>query len=735
MTLVRRVLGGMFGVCVLGSLLTSAVFGEDNPVHSVPYTWRNVEIVGGGFVPGIVFSTKAPDLIYARTDIGGAYRWDPQTKRWIPLTDWVGWENSNLLGIESIAPDPVDADRVYLAAGMYTQLWASNAAILRSGDRGRTWRKTDLPFKMGGNEDGRSIGERLAVDPSLNSILYLGSRHNGLWVSRDSAATWQQVSAFPVKGQTDGAGVGFVVFDASSGQSGKPTPTIYIGVSTSGTNLYRSTDAGATWQAVADQPKGLMPHHGVLDSDGTLYLSYGNGPGPNGMTDGAVWKLDTHAGTWRNISPLTPGKNGEATFGYAGLTVDRQHPGTVMVATMDRWAAHDDIFRSTDGGKTWKSVNAHSTRDSSAAPFMNWGHQPPPPLGHWIGSLEIDPFHPGHALYGTGATIWASDDADVIDHDQMSHWTVGAQGLEETAVLELISPPTGAHLLSAIGDLGGFRHDDFAASPPQGMFDNPIFTTGTGIDFAEKAPSIVARVGNGQPGKCGAYSIDGGSTWAPFAKIPADGHEGGTIAVAADGSAFVWAPHEVPAHVSTDRGAMWTACKGLGAGAEPVADRVNPQKFYALEPTSGALFVSTDGGVGFSPAPAKLPADDRMLRAMPGKEGDLWLTATKGGLYHSTDSGASFAKLGSVAEAYAVGFGKTAPGHDGLTIYLGGKVGDTYGVFRSDDTGKSWLRINDDQHQYGWIGQCVTGDPRVYGRVYIATNGRGILYADPAHSP
>ena len=41
------------------------------------YTWRNVQIFGGGFIPGIVFSQTEPNLIYTRTDIGGAYRFDP----------------------------------------------------------------------------------------------------------------------------------------------------------------------------------------------------------------------------------------------------------------------------------------------------------------------------------------------------------------------------------------------------------------------------------------------------------------------------------------------------------------------------------------------------------------------------------------------------------------------------------------------------------------------------------
>jgi hypothetical protein len=151
---------------VAGTLLAASLVAV-SPVVGVSaaqaatqaHTWRNVEIQGGGFVPGIVFSPAQKDLIYARTDIGGAYRWNPGTDRWTPLLDWVGTDRWGWNGVVSIAPDPVDANRVYAAVGMYTNDWdPNNGAILRSSDKGATWKATELPFKLGGNMPGRGMG-------------------------------------------------------------------------------------------------------------------------------------------------------------------------------------------------------------------------------------------------------------------------------------------------------------------------------------------------------------------------------------------------------------------------------------------------------------------------------------------------------------------------------------------------------------------------------------------------
>jgi hypothetical protein len=56
-----------------------------------------------------------------------------------------------------------------------------------------------------------------------------------------------------------------------------------------------------------------------------------------------------------------------------------------------------------------------------------------------------------------------------------------------------------------------------------------------------------------------------------------------------------------------------------------------------------------------------------------------------------------------------------------------GTLNNTFGFYRSDDTGATWKRINDTQHQYGFVG-IIAGDRQTYGRVYLTTGGRGIIY-------
>jgi xyloglucan-specific exo-beta-1,4-glucanase len=739
------------------------------------YTWRNVQIFGGGFIPGIVFNQTEPNLVYTRTDIGGAYRLDPATNRWVPLLDSISWDDWNLTGVISIATDPVNPNNVYIAAGTYTNSWTSqNGAILRSTDRGATWQRTMLPFKLGGNMPGRGAGERLVVDPNRNSVLYLGAPSgNGLWRSTDSGVTWSKVTSFPNPGNyvqdpadingylTDNQGIYWITFDKRTGTPGNTTQTIYVGVADMGTSVYRSTDGGATWSAVPGQPAGFLPHKGVLDTvNGFLYVAYSDKGGPYDGGHGDVWKFNTANGAWTLISPIPSSNTNDNFFGYSGLSVDRQNPNTIMVTGYSSWWPDTQIWRSTNGGATWSRIwdwtrypsrSFRYTQDVTASPWLRWpatplcgggrpGAEVNPKLGWMTEALEIDPFNSNRFMYGTGATLYGSTNLTTWDVSTTSQITIRvmAQGIEETAVQDLISPPSGAPLISALGDITGFRHNDVNVVPTAQMA--PVRGTSVSLDYAELSPLYIVRAANGDTVNCEkslAVSTDGGTTWAAVSSQPAGLTGGGTVAVAATGGGkIVWSPAGVGVFYTTGGGKTWTASTGIPAGARVESDRVNPNKFYGFK--SGTFYVSTDGGKTFAATAASgLPLGGPVkFRAVPGREGDIWLAGGEEwdntyGLWHSTNSGASFVKLANVEEADNIGFGKAATGQTYMALYAVAQIAGVRGIFRSIDAGQTWVRINDDQHQWGRAGDtAITGDPRIFGRVYIGTNGRGIFYGD-----
>jgi photosystem II stability/assembly factor-like uncharacterized protein len=722
--------------------------------NSIPYTWKSVQMVGGGFVDGIIFHPNAKGVRYCRTDMGGAYRWNDTTKKWEPLLDWLSYEDLNLMGVESIALDPSDPNMLFLSCGTYTAPQVPNGAILRSSDRGRTFQRTNMPFKMGGNENGRGNGERMAVDPNNGNILYLGTRFAGLWKSMDKGVSWNKVESFPDVTETvtstsenqpwnRGAGIVFVVFDPAKKLERKVSAVIYVGVSLMGrNNLFRTTDGGKTWEPVPGQPIQYRPNRAVLASDKNMYLTYGSNAGPARMQNGGVWKFNTSNGEWTEITPDKPDPANNKAFGYSAVSVDAHNPKAIIVSSHNRSNnGGEDIFRSIDGGKTWKAIFGGVGKfDFSLAPYVSHTGI------HWLFDIEIDPFDSNHAMFTTGYGGHETFNLTDNDYGKPTLWSIMTTGVEETVALELLSPPKGAQVITAIGDYCGFVHWDLDKPEPKGCFDNPHFGNTNGLACAENKPEIIVRVGvaTRNSGNINiGYSLDYGKTWQPTGAMPSTASKLGHIAVSSDGKIWIWTPEKSQVYFTADNGTTWVQSKGIPDNTRVIADRVNPRKFYAISLFEGKLFISNDGGANFIEYPLNLPGgfpkrsekrgdrrggQDRIY-ATPGKEGDLWLAAFDG-LYHSKDTGKSFSKLDGVQEIHAFGFGKPAPNADYNALYLVGVINGLSGIFRSDDVAKNWVRINDNQHQWGLILH-ITGDPKKFGRVYVGTHGRGTVYGDP----
>ncbi|KAL4890031.1 putative oligoxyloglucan-reducing end-specific xyloglucanase [Aspergillus ambiguus] len=772
------------------------------------YQFNSVAITGGGYITGIVGHPTEKNLLYARTDIGSAYRWEQEANKWIPLTDFISSEEENLLGTESIALDPTDPNRLYLAQGRY--LNSNQSAFFVSEDRGATFATYPAPFAMGANELGRNNGERLAVNPFRPEELWMGTRNAGLMKSTDSAKTWANVTSFP-DAAANGIGITFVVFDHEN------EGTIYVGACVPG-GLYRTTDGGKTWESLPGQPQewdssllaypdeiqpqstAPQPMKAVLASNGALYVTYADAPGPWGVAYGGVAVYNSTSSQWTDITPnannTSPAPYTPQAFpagGYCGLSVARDDPDTVVVVSLDRdpGPALDSMYLSRDGGRTWKDVSQLSTPAGSGGYWghpiaeaalangttvdwlsFNWGPQwggygAPSPVkgltkfGWWMTAVLIDPSDADHVMYATGATIWSTDAISNADNDAAPRWYIQAQGIEETVALAMISPRDGpAHFFSGVGDINGFRHNDLET--PQSMLGLPVFSNLNTLDWAGRKPEVIVRggtCGHEYEDGCGnaAYSTNAGSDWVKFANcipgINTSSTNPGVIAVDASGKHVVWTSamfvlsptlqaitppaNDSGPYTSSDWGKTWASPKGLTVQTSYLsADRIQPKTFYAFN--DGVWYVSSDGGLSYKGSNAEdvgLPSGKGAVPVVSfERAGEIWLALGSQGVYHTTDFGHQWRRItgkGAVAERITVG--AKAPKQKRPALFIRGRPGDSsktpHGIYRSDDNGASWERVDDNSHQYGGFN-IIQGDPRVYGRVYLGTGGRGILYAD-----
>lgn len=813
------------------------------------YEYRNLPIPGGGYVTGFIFHEKKQGVLYARTDIGGMYRFDFVSKRWINLIDHVTMEDLSETFPIAAALDDAHPERLYVACGINRE---GAGVIAVSDDYGEHFIYHKIPILVHGNLNGRGTGYRLIVDKQNSDRLIFASQQEGLWISSDRGVNWEKNKAFPEEYLTfvGQSGDGSALFAGCAGVTTKRSEHLR------GHSLYVSYDGGKSfeelWQPQSDEIEGvrlagLVAQRYTLDEK-YLYVTYSvmgrnayvleNGYSCDGgsVIGGRVVRypvLSTNSATCtiidtidevgtaavdnerkytkfgqgEDITPYSEDMDmrnaGCPEYGFSGINTTAAQPGLLICSTICKEGG-DSIFRSFDYGECWEEIlhDLDVGRMDFRAPYMkpcyNGGHSPI----HWLTDLKINPFDENEAWFNTGTGVFRTKnltEKEVV----FSDW---CDGLEETVHLNLYSPPSGdVQLIDILGDLGGFAFRKLD-EPCENSFDDAEgnrYITCINVDYSDLKPEFVVVTPRGNwTGKTKGGLIVSKDQCRTFTRLPmpfgitdrldkalhrieTPNVNSGWVAVSPDCQKIVWSVAEgirLPLDmviVSQDGGQSFIQAKVYDAagalktqgGMKVFADRMESSIFYGFGECS-QFYLSRDGGktfwqreipevcaskyadslqkdliesdvpkTGFPQIDFSLIdcANKTEVRGECGKQGVFYMALGKYGLwklhYDMIQDDISVIKLGADGDYfYRMGLGVIRPDGDyykeDKAIYTAAEIDGVYGFYRSVDDGKTFVRLNEDNQMYGEINS-VEGDSRVYGRFYLGTGSRGVLYGVP----
>lgn len=727
------------GQQVLGALTSAQLV-------STATEWRTLPIGAGGFITGLNLNPDGVTRVI-RTDTYGAYFW--RDNRWQQLVTETSMPaedryepNGTNAGVIDVASAPSNPQRLY----MYFK-----GFIYRSDNQGVNWSRTTFPLaEADANGEFRRGTQHIAIDPSDPNHVLVGTPSKGLLVTFDGGTSWQTVADVP--GGTDEVnnegvarpGGGITVFFApkSGLTSGGLTREIYAGSWRKG--LWRSQDSGASWQQISGNGTGptVAWRHDVAN-DGTLYVA-------ERISRDKVWRYRN--GTWADITP-----RGD----IPSIAVDPTNSNRVYAFT-----GGGDPWRSVDGGEHWTPLQTPNIRNASGnVPWHSFTDE----NYMSVGEVKFDPQVPGRLWFAQGIGMWRTD---ITDSTSRITWQAESRGIEQLVMNDIIAPP-GGKPVSAAWDRAIFYHASLSDYPIQ--HSPQRFNSAWNLDWSGQNPRFLVAntsdhrfccTGDGLAIQAG-YWEDGGQTWTRFPTIPNPPgsdpnnpyrHSFGDIAVSArDVNNIVWLPtFNGPAACTLDRGRTWqfvtlpgqnTSSPGSHFGyylnrKVLAADKVAPNTFFLVHsggPNGEARGVwrTTNGGRSwkrqFSGEITSFSVFNAQLKTVFGHGGHLFFTAGQlDGLdnpfIRSTNGGVSWPPVGSATGVHAFGFG--APRNRGgyPTIFIAGRVGGQYGLWRSSDQGATWTSIG--KFPIGSLDQirAIDGDKDVFGRVYVGFAGSGAAY-------
>ncbi len=288
---------------LIGILMTSPVFAQDNLVHETDFSAIKLRNVGPAFTSGriadIAMHPEDDNVWYVAVGSGGVWKTGNAGTTWKSLFDGQG-----SYSIGAITLDPRNPHTVWVGTGENVggRHVGYGDGIYRSDDGGETWHNMGL-------KESRHIS-RIIVHPDNSDVIWVAAQgplwnsggERGLYMSTDGGKSWEHKL-----GDNEWVGVTDLVIDPRD-------PSV----------LY-----AATWQR----------HRNVA-----AYMGGGPGTGLHKSTDGGH--------TWMPLTKGIPKSN----LGKIGLAISPQNPD-IIYAAIELDLRTGGIFMSSDRGASWEKMS------------------------------------------------------------------------------------------------------------------------------------------------------------------------------------------------------------------------------------------------------------------------------------------------------------------------------------------------------------------------------------------
>jgi hypothetical protein len=644
--------------------------------------WRNIGPLRAGRIASVTGAIGQPGVFYAGLPEGGVWKTTSAGVTWFPIFDSV----ASVASVGAIDVAPSDPNVIYVGTGDMPTGGSLNQGngVYKSLDAGATWHHLGL--------DASSQIPSIIVDPHDANLVLVAAQGNyfqksdarGVFRSTDGGTTWtktlfidDETGIEKLAQASDDPNVVFATSDTHYQTPGAPRRRGAVpDTGRTGTSLYKSTDEGLTWHEVTGS--GLPRLSGrtsiavAMNTHAQRVYLIGNF---------GLYRSDDGGATWRQMDAADH-RVGNGQGGYnCGVYVDPQNPDIV-------YTINTSSYRSTDGGETFTGFKGAPGGDD---PQQMW----------------IDPTNGKRILLGMdqGATVtldggatwsqWYNQSTEQVYHisvdNSFPYWVYATQ------------QDAGAVRVRDRGNLGEITPRDWTPVPgwewgtivPDPLHPNTVYSSGSGI--------VKISYPNAQ-------WINVSPAMDPHLKLRTN-----------ETQPMVWAPwnqHELLAGfqyvmATIDGGQHWNKISpdlGVPKSAPPqLAGRVAGDERDAPPP----------GGTIES------------ISASPVAPGTIWVGTTNGLIQVTRNGGktwtdVSIANLPNAthADVETIDASHQDAGAAYAVIDLHGMGDDTPYIYRTHDFGKTWTKIVTGlptDEPSGSFARVIRADPKKAGLLFAGT--------------